>query len=111
MYVLHPDTVNARCVRCRVAVLSLTESAPLDILHRLLLLMLLLPLLLPLLLLLQPPLCLSSKSSVLEVSKKMADVRADAAILLNSRGHLEGIISDNDVARYAMAYARWKSRG
>lgn len=52
-----------------------------------------------LLFLLQPPLCLSSNTSVLEVAKKMADVRADAAILLDGRGHLEGIVSDNDVAR------------
>lgn len=40
---------------------------------------------------------------MLEVAKKMADVRADAAILLDGRGHLEGIVSDNDVARYAVS--------
>lgn len=47
----------------------------------------------------QPPLCLSSNLSVLEVAKKMAETRADAAILLDSYGQLEGIVSDNDVAR------------
>ena len=30
----------------------------------------------------------------------MAETRADAAILLDSHGQLEGIVSDNDVARY-----------
>lgn len=49
--------------------------------------------------LLQPPLCLPSSLTVLEVAKRMADVRTDAAILLDSQGHLEGIITDNDVAR------------
>lgn len=48
---------------------------------------------------LQPPLCLSSNLSVLEVAKRMRETRADAAILLDSHGHLEGIVSDNDVAR------------
>ena len=48
---------------------------------------------------LQPPLCLPSSLTVLEVAKRMADVRTDAAILLDSHGHLEGIITDNDVAR------------
>ncbi|CAM9608744.1 unnamed protein product, partial [Laminaria digitata] len=33
----------------------------------------------------------------------MADVRTDAAILLDSHGHLEGIITDNDVARRVVA--------
>lgn len=49
---------------------------------------------------LQPPLCLSSSLSMREVAKKMADVRTDAAILLDAHGQLEGILSDHDVARY-----------
>ncbi len=49
----------------------------------------------------QPPLCLSSDLSVLEVAKKMAESRADAAILLDGHGQLEGIVSDNDVTRYS----------
>ncbi|CAM9490449.1 unnamed protein product, partial [Ectocarpus sp. 8 AP-2014] len=51
----------------------------------------------------KPPLCLPSTVSVLEVVKKMADVRTDAAILLDNKGHLEGIISDQDVARRVVA--------
>ncbi|CAN0160389.1 unnamed protein product, partial [Ectocarpus sp. 6 AP-2014] len=51
----------------------------------------------------KPPLCLPSTVSVLEVAKKMADVRTDAAILLDNKGHLEGIISDQDVARRVVA--------
>lgn len=49
----------------------------------------------------QPPLCLSSELTVFEVAKRMSDVRTDAAILLNGRGHLEGIVTDNDIARLA----------
>lgn len=36
---------------------------------------------------------------MLEVAKKMTDFRTDAAILLDQDGRLEGIVTDNDIAR------------
>ena len=42
---------------------------------------------------------MSDKASIFEVAKAMAASRADAALLVGSRGNLSGIIIDNDVTR------------
>lgn len=48
---------------------------------------------------LQPPLSLSSGLTLFEVAKKMADIRTDAAILLDAHGQVEGIVTDHDITR------------
>lgn len=37
--------------------------------------------------------------TLLEVAKGMADIRTDAAVLLDSHGHVDGIVTDHDIAR------------
>lgn len=47
----------------------------------------------------QAALSLPSYMTILEVAKKMSDFRTDAAILLDQEDRLEGIVTDNDIAR------------
>lgn len=54
---------------------------------------------------LQPPLCVSVELSVAQVAKKMAEVRTDAVILLGPQGDMKGIMTDHDVARWAIRFS------
>ncbi|MFN9999766.1 MAG: CBS domain-containing protein, partial [bacterium] len=45
------------------------------------------------------PLTVSDRVSIVEVCELMASKRVDAALLVNSRGELSGILTDNDVTR------------
>jgi signal-transduction protein with cAMP-binding, CBS, and nucleotidyltransferase domain len=45
------------------------------------------------------PITCSDMESIFVVTEAMASRRADAALLINSKGHLSGIITDNDITR------------
>jgi CBS domain-containing protein len=47
----------------------------------------------------KPPLTFSDGASILEVSELMSSKRADAVLLVNARGELSGILTDNDLTR------------
>eukprot|EP01038_Epipyxis_sp_PR26KG_P006721 gene6721-9214_t len=47
----------------------------------------------------KPPVTVNDYSSIIETVKKMAEKRVDAALLLDRKGRLSGIITDNDITR------------